>query len=93
MGTFDNPIVIGILIGLPSAAVAYLGYRRAKQADTSAHEQGTIGQIIAGLNSLVTQLSADNGELRTRVDAMEKKIAELEATLREERRNPPGGSV
>lgn len=89
MATFENPVVVGILVGVPSAVLGFLGYQRSKTADKNAHEQGAVGQIIAGLNSLVTQLSADNAELRTRIEAMEQKVTALEQALREERNGRP----
>jgi hypothetical protein len=78
---FAQPAVIGLLVGLPSAALGYLAYRQsqkkdkiAEQAGIATVESGTIGQVIGGLNDLVGRLQEDNAILRTKVDHLNEKL-------------------
>lgn len=83
MAILEN-VVVGVAVGIPATALGWFGYRRSKQADEVADEQGTIAQIISGLNALNANLSADNAELRARFVQMEdclKERAELRVQI------------
>jgi len=82
------PVVIGLLIGLPSAALGYLAYRRgtrsdkaAAQATISVAQSGSITQVIDGLNKLVLALQDDNAALRTTYAALRAAHDELKEKL------------
>jgi len=89
------PAVIGLLIGLPSALLGYLAYRRgtrsdkaAAQATISVAQSGSITQVIDGLNSLVGALQNDNAALRVAheslreaLDRSELRVTQLSETL------------
>lgn len=69
-------VIVGVAVGVPATALGWFGYRRSKQADDVAEEQGTIAQIISGLNALNANLRSDNDELRARFVQMEDCIRE-----------------
>jgi len=82
------PVVIGLLIGLPSAVLGYLAYRRgtrsdkaAAQATISIAQSGSVSQIIDGLNKLVDALQDDNAALRAAQERCELRVNQLAETL------------
>lgn len=79
---WQHPAVIGLLIGLPSSALGYLVYRRSRDVDKVAEQAGiatgqreSIGQVVDGLNKIITALQQDNALLREEVVAGRKDIA------------------
>ena len=77
---FSHPIVIGILVAVPSFTLGYLGYRRSQKADKAATQAGAVEQVIDGLNKLVDNLQDDNKILRADVIDLRTK---LQAVLEE----------
>lgn len=80
----DHPVFIGVLVGLPSAMLGYLGYRQARkndavaaQAGIATAESGTISQVIEGQNKLVANLQTDNAVLRTTLDAVNTRLTQV----------------
>lgn len=70
----SNPIVIGLMIGAPSFALGYLGYRRSQKTDNAAKETGALGQIIEGLNKLIDNLQDDNVVLRHQIKSLQIRL-------------------
>lgn len=85
--TWDNPAVIGLLIAVPSFVLGLLGYLRSRKVDEVAEQSGAasqdinkVGQVIDGLNSLVTSLQDDNKTLRQEIEGLRSRLAELRAS-------------
>lgn len=81
---FQNPIVVGIAVGLPSIALGYLGFRQSQKVDAIAAqagiatvESGTIGHVIDGLNKLVANLQGDNAVLRAELSTVNEKLSQV----------------
>jgi len=81
---FDNAVFIAIIAAFASAVPAYLAYKRSKKTDAIAAqasiatvEQGTISQVIEGLNTLVTNLQNDNAVLRQTIQDLNAKVEEI----------------
>jgi len=75
------PAVVGLLVALPSAAIAYLAYRRGMRADAVAAtatvatvQSGSVAQVIDGLNALVAALQTDNRTLRKTIERLEARV-------------------
>lgn len=81
MDWISNPIVIGLAIGVPSFILGILGYRQSKKASKKAADSEDISQIIAGLNSLVTNLQADNASLREQLEKLSVEVDKLKKLL------------
>lgn len=100
---FWHPAVIGLLVGLPSSLLGYLIYRRSRELDEAAEQAGiataqreSIGQVVDGLNRIITALQEDNAFLRTEVSVgredvkaclrkvsdLRRRVDELEMDLR-----------
>lgn len=82
---FENPVVVGILVAIPSSALGFLGYRRSRHNDLVAEQAGiattqntSIGQVIAGLDGLVANLQEDNKALR---EAWRENVKELNSKI------------
>lgn len=98
-GFFENPAVVGILIGIPTTVVGVLVYRRGKKADDVATEKGTIGAVYAGFDKIIENLQEDNADLRSRLERVETlegtvrtlldRVARLERYIRAEGLNVP----
>lgn len=80
----ENPAVVGLLVAIPSAALGYLGYRRSRQNDLVAERAGiattqsaSIGQVVAGMDSLVANLQEDNRALREHVKELNVKLDQI----------------
>lgn len=100
MSFWQNPAVVGLILAIPGAIFAYLAYRRSLRVDKAAEQAGLanihgneIGQIIAGLNNVITAVQSDNDDLReavgkisTRLDIVESGNIDLRAKLRESER-------
>lgn len=106
---WQHPAVVGILVGLPSLFVGLLVYQRSRDVDEVAEQAGiataqreSIGQVVDGLNRIITALQADNKLLREEVisgrrdiqllrqdvDECRIRIYELEGDLRRNRQEP-----
>lgn len=91
---WTNPAFVGIVVAIPSAALGYLGYRRARHIDKIAEQAGiatsettSIGQVIEGLNAIIANLQKDNEVLRTELSRCQRviddRIARLDSHNRE----------
>lgn len=108
---WQHPAVIGLLVGLPSSALGYMVYRRSRDVDDVAEQAGiatgqreSIGQVVDGLNRIITALQDDNGLLRKEVisgrtdidvclrnvSELRKRVDELETEIRRLKR---GGTI
>lgn len=81
---WDNPAVVGLIIGIPTFILGWLGYRRAVRVDKStenaavvAAQTGSVGQVISGLNDLIESLQEDNKIWRENFKELSLKLAEV----------------
>lgn len=81
---WSHPAVVGLLIGIPSFLLGWLGYRRAVKVDKAtensaviATQTGSVGQVIAGLNGLIENLQEDNQVWRENFKELSLKLAEV----------------
>lgn len=79
-----SPAIIGLVIGVPSFIIGILGYRRATKIDKAtekaaviAAQTGSVGQVIAGLNTLIENLQEDNKAWRDNFKELSIKLAEV----------------
>lgn len=84
MSGWENPAVVGLIIGIPTFILGWLGYRRAIKVDKSAEnaaviaaQTGSVGQVIAGLNQLIENLQDDNKVWRESFKEISVKLAEV----------------
>lgn len=80
---WSNPIVIGIVVAIPSSILGYLGYKRSVKSDKVAADStiasthaAAINQVIDGLNKLIDGLQEDNKELRSSILSLSIKLKE-----------------
>lgn len=85
---WSHPIVIGLIIGLPSAFLGFLGYRRSVRVDQDAataliiaNRSEEVAQIIDGLNKLVENLQEDNAAQREENSRWRIVVADIEHKL------------
>lgn len=69
-----NPILVGLVVGIPSFLLGYLGYRRTNKADKATAQNTAVEQIIDGLNALVDNLQGDNKVLRDSVKELKSNL-------------------
>lgn len=78
--------LVEILLALGGMAVAltssYLIYRQSTKKDDNIQESTAITQVLGGYGGLVTSLEATIKRLETRIDTLEKQIAELRGALK-----------
>lgn len=81
---WENPAVVGLIIGIPTFILGWLGYRRAVRVDKStenaavvAVQTGSVGQVISGLNDLIESLQEDNKIWRDNFKELSLKLAEV----------------
>lgn len=81
---WSHPAIVGLLIGIPSFILGWLGYKRAVKVDRSvenaaviAAQTGTVAQVIAGLNLLIENLQEDNKAWRENFKELSIKLAEV----------------
>lgn len=84
MSGWENPAVVGLLIGIPSFILGWLGYKRAVKVDRAtentaaiAAQSGEVSQVIAGLNILIENLQEDNKTWRENFKELSVKLAEV----------------
>jgi predicted nuclease with TOPRIM domain len=84
MSFWQHPAVIGLLLGIPSAALAILGYRRAVRQDKVVEQAGiataqtsSISQAMEGLRTLGEALQRDNDILRTNQDRLRLQVTTI----------------
>lgn len=97
LALWENPAVVGLIVGAPMAILGALGWWRsrgmdaaAKQTATETLHAGRVAEVIAGLQSIINNLKDDNEELRDnlkdcdlRIEALRKRIDALYAEIRE----------
>lgn len=81
---WSHPAVIGLIIGIPSFILGWLGYKRAVKVDKSvenasviAAQTGSVAQIITGLNSVIDNLQEDNKIWRDNFKELSLKLTEV----------------
>lgn len=83
MTWLDNNIVVGLALAIPSFIIGILGYRQSQKASNKAEKAETIEQVITGLNSLTSNLQADNTALRQQIAVLAALPAEVENLKKE----------
>lgn len=85
---WENPAVVGLIIAIPATALGVVGYLRSRKLDEVAEQAGiatthtnSIGQVIGGLNSVITAVQSDNDDLRAEVMALRKTVDEIRTRL------------
>lgn len=85
-----DPIVVGVVVGLPATGLGWLGYRRSIRLDRLAVQAATIKEggtttqtIIDGLDRMIVRLQEDNRILRERIEDYSKQLRRVEDELRE----------
>lgn len=80
---WSNPIIVGVVVAIPSFILGYLGYIRSVKSDKVAEDStiastntAAINQVIDGLNKLVDGLQEDNKDLRESVVSLSIKLKE-----------------
>lgn len=105
MSSAVGQAAVGIAIGLPSAALGYLAYRRSRKVDALSAQSGVavenregLALIIAGLNSHIDNLQDDNKSFRddirfltSRLDAIQDERDLLKLELARMRRKYGNG--
>ena len=83
-GIWTNPAFVGLVVAIPSLLLGYLAFKQSQKVDATVAqagiatvESGTIGQVIDGLNKLVSNLQADNSVLRGIVESLDAKATRL----------------
>lgn len=96
-GWYDNPAVVGLIIGIPASVFAFLGWRRSSRQDADAKQReeehrrtAHVTETREGMESIIAALQDDNKVLRgnqrrleTRVEALEREIRRLRGENRE----------
>lgn len=87
MNLLTNPIIVGVVVGLPTSLWGFLAYRRAEKLDEEAARVAVIAtegvavqRVIDGLDRMVTNLQTDNREARESLGDLARQLREcLEA--------------
>lgn len=77
---WENPAVVGLILAIPTVALAYIGYRRSIPRDKAAAQVG----VDAGHIGLITALQADNQDLRDELRALRGEHAAEVRALRKD---------
>lgn len=85
---FWQQAAVGLAVGLPSLTLGYLGYKRSRRNDKVAEQAGiatthvaSIGQVVDGLNRIITNLQGDNAVLRSELERVRVAVDGCEARL------------
>ena len=88
----NDPVLIGLLIGLPASIVGFLGYRRTLKVDELAREtEASTARtkenrgIIKGQDRFINTLQKEIKEQRTLITDLRGRVERLEEQLRIER--------
>lgn len=88
MEFFAQPAVVGLLVGLPSALLGYLVYRRSVRSDDVAAQAGiastqvtSIGQVVDGLNKIIENQRTDIADLRGEAILLRERIESVAGRL------------
>lgn len=93
----QNPIVVGLLVGIPTTLLGILAFRRTQRLDKvaaqAAEAQASSAQVqtlVSGLNAMIDRLQDDNKILRTNVevltqqyDVLKRSCSDLEKLVAE----------
>lgn len=72
---YENPALVGLIIGAPMAILGFLGWMASKDRDEAVKEAG----IASGQAVWIGQVQEDNRELRERVGTLEERLDAVEA--------------
>lgn len=78
------PIIVGLVLTVPSFAIGYWGLRRSQKIDKVTASTEAVTQIINGLNVLVDNVTSQRDYWRgqaVEADALRKQVAELQVKL------------
>lgn len=80
---WTNPILVGLLVGIPTSVFGWLAYRRAEALDEAAAEAAALAargdavqRVIDGLDLIIRNLRVDNKDERDKVAALRVRLAE-----------------
>lgn len=83
MSLLSNPIIVGVVVGLPTSLWGFLAYRRAAKLDEEAAvaavlvTQGdAIQRVINGLDRMVSNLQTDNKDARELATDLSRRLNE-----------------
>jgi len=87
-GTGFEQVMVGLALAIPSVLLGYLAYRRGVRSDRVVEQAGiatasttSIGQVMDGLNAIISSLQGDNEVLRKGQAELRATIEEVEARL------------
>lgn len=83
MSLLSNPMVIGLIVGLPASVFGFLAYRRSEKLDDKASQVAVIAiqgegvqRVIDGLDRIVINLQTDNKEARELAADLTRRLKE-----------------
>lgn len=83
MSLISNPMIVGLIVGLPTTVFGIIAYRRAEKLDEEAARvvvitaQGEgIQRLIDGLNRMITNLQTDNKIGREMAEDLTRRLNE-----------------
>lgn len=89
-GWYDNPAVVGLIVGAPMAILAYLGWWRtrgldetAKQVALEAKRTSHNTQVIEEFESIIKAMQGELRRLYQLVEALRKENEKLEGRIAE----------
>jgi len=87
---YDNPAVVGLIVGAPMAILGFLGWWRSRGMDaaatkvaTESFQAGRVKEVVEGLQAVIEALQEDNKYLRNTQDRLRERIEKLEGRIRE----------
>jgi predicted ATP-grasp superfamily ATP-dependent carboligase len=90
---WTNPIIVGLIVGIPTSLLGYKAYRRAEALDKAAAQAATIAasgdavqRVIDGLDHMVNNLQVDNREVRARASDLGERLKECRVAYDELKR-------
>lgn len=85
---WSNPLLVGLILAIPSTILGLLAYRRSRAVDKvtertqeATTQSGSINQVISGLETLVENLQDDNKWLRERAERLQQNVQGLETEV------------
>lgn len=80
---WTNPIIVGLVVGIPTSLLGFSAYRRAERLDRAASQAAVIAaggeavqRVINGLDQIVENLQVDNKEGRELVRELRIQLQE-----------------
>lgn len=90
MSILQNPIIVGLLVGLPTIILGILAYRRSVKLDQAARDAAealerasSSKMVIDGLNIIIKRLQEDNEVLRSEIRTLRTNFREFKKQVEE----------